>query len=47
MIAALRRHRPVEVSTLDGVVENVEFSLPAELRNVVPASPHAALRAAE
>ena len=41
VIAALRRARPVEVSTLDGVVESVEFSLPAELRNIVPAS-HAA-----
>ncbi len=32
VIAALRRWRGVEVSTLDGVVENVEFSLPPELR---------------
>ena len=35
VIAAIRRLRPVEVSTLDGVVENVEFSLPAELRKPV------------
>ncbi len=32
VIAALRHLRRVEVSTLDGVVENVEFSLPPELR---------------
>ena len=32
VITALRRLRPVEVSTLDGVVEHVEFSLPPELR---------------
>ncbi len=32
VIAALRRFRPVTVSQLDGVEENVEFSLPAELR---------------
>jgi 4-hydroxy-3-methylbut-2-enyl diphosphate reductase len=32
VIAALRRWRTVEVSNLDGVVENIEFALPAELR---------------
>ncbi|WP_235529728.1 4-hydroxy-3-methylbut-2-enyl diphosphate reductase [Sphingomonas sp. Leaf242] len=32
VIAALRLLRPVRVSQLDGVEENVEFSLPAELR---------------
>ena len=32
VIAALRRFRPVTVSQLDGVEENVEFSLPPELR---------------
>ena len=32
VIAALRRIGPVEVSTLDGIVENLEFTLPRELR---------------
>jgi len=32
VIAALKKLRPVEVSQLDGVVENVSFSLPLELR---------------
>jgi len=32
VIAAIMRLRPVEVSQLDGVVENVSFSLPLELR---------------
>jgi 4-hydroxy-3-methylbut-2-enyl diphosphate reductase len=36
VIAALARLRPIEVSQLDGVEENIEFSLPAELRNVKP-----------
>ena len=36
VIAALARLRPIEVSQLDGVEENIEFSLPAELRNVQP-----------
>lgn len=36
VIAALARLRPIEVSQLDGVEENIEFSLPAELRNVRP-----------
>ncbi|WP_267383455.1 4-hydroxy-3-methylbut-2-enyl diphosphate reductase [Sphingomonas sp. GC_Shp_2] len=33
VIAALRRLRPVTVSQLDGVEENIEFSLPPELRD--------------
>ena len=36
VIAALARQRPIEVSQLDGVEENIEFSLPPELRNVMP-----------
>jgi len=36
VIAALARLRPIEVSQLDGVEENIEFSLPAELRNIQP-----------
>jgi len=36
VIAALARLRPIDVSQLDGVEENIEFSLPAELRNVQP-----------
>jgi 4-hydroxy-3-methylbut-2-enyl diphosphate reductase len=36
VIAALARLRPIDVSQLDGVEENIEFSLPAELRNVTP-----------
>jgi len=36
VIAALARLRAIEVSQLDGVEENIEFSLPAELRNVKP-----------
>jgi 4-hydroxy-3-methylbut-2-en-1-yl diphosphate reductase len=32
VIAALRRLGDVEVSTMDGIVENIEFRLPAELR---------------
>mgnify|MGYP000969138005 CR=1 FL=1 len=32
VIAALRRLGPVEVETMDGVEENIEFRLPAELR---------------
>ncbi|WP_293977313.1 4-hydroxy-3-methylbut-2-enyl diphosphate reductase [Sphingomonas sp.] len=35
VIAALGRIRPVEVRTLDGVEEKVEFSLPPELRHPV------------
>jgi 4-hydroxy-3-methylbut-2-enyl diphosphate reductase len=38
VIAALRRIGPVEVSTLDGVVEEIEFALPRELRGVRPAN---------
>ena len=33
VIARLRDFAPIEVSTLDGIVEKVEFSLPAELRH--------------
>jgi 4-hydroxy-3-methylbut-2-enyl diphosphate reductase len=33
VIDALRRLGPVEVSTMDGIVENIEFRLPGELRN--------------
>lgn len=36
VIAALRLIGPVEVSTLDGVVEHIEFALPRELRAVRP-----------
>ena len=36
VIAALARLRRIEVSQLDGVEENIEFSLPPELRNVTP-----------
>lgn len=36
VIAALARLRQIEVSQLDGVEENIEFSLPPELRNVTP-----------
>jgi 4-hydroxy-3-methylbut-2-enyl diphosphate reductase len=36
VIAALARLRPIAVTQLDGVEENIEFSLPAELRNVTP-----------
>ncbi len=42
VIAALRRIRPIEVSQLDGVEENVEFSLPPELRRMAGASTAAA-----
>ncbi|WP_231639544.1 4-hydroxy-3-methylbut-2-enyl diphosphate reductase [Sphingomonas profundi] len=42
VIAALRRLRAVEVTQLDGVEENVEFSLPAELRHADMASRAAA-----
>jgi 4-hydroxy-3-methylbut-2-en-1-yl diphosphate reductase len=36
-IAALRRIRPIEVSVLPGIEENVEFGLPAELLRARPA----------
>ena len=36
VIAALGRLRPIKVSQLDGVEENIEFSLPPELRDVKP-----------
>jgi len=42
VIAALRQIAPIEVSTLDGIVETMEFSLPPELRHVVQASSIAA-----
>jgi 4-hydroxy-3-methylbut-2-enyl diphosphate reductase len=32
VIEALRRHGKVEVETMDGVRENIEFRLPSELR---------------
>jgi 4-hydroxy-3-methylbut-2-enyl diphosphate reductase len=32
VIEALRRHGEIEVETMDGVRENIEFRLPAELR---------------
>jgi 4-hydroxy-3-methylbut-2-enyl diphosphate reductase len=38
VVAALRRLGPVEVSTLPGIVETVEFRLPAELLDARPAS---------
>lgn len=38
VIAALRRIAPIEVSTLDGIVETIEFSLPPELRHAGQAS---------
>ena len=45
VIAALRTLRPVTVSTLDGVEEHIEFSLPPELRDRrAPAAPAAAAR---
>ncbi|MBU3079445.1 4-hydroxy-3-methylbut-2-enyl diphosphate reductase [Sphingomonas sp. XMGL2] len=34
VIAALRRIGPVQISSLDGVEENIEFSLPPELKSV-------------
>lgn len=34
VIARLREFAPIEVSTLDGIVETVQFSLPAELRHI-------------
>jgi len=36
VIAALRRIRPIEVSVLPGIEENVEFRLPAELLRARP-----------
>jgi 4-hydroxy-3-methylbut-2-en-1-yl diphosphate reductase len=38
VIDALRRLGEVEVSTMDGIVENIEFRLPGELRNPVAAT---------
>ena len=37
VIAALRRHRDVRVSALDGVEEHMKFSMPAAIRWPVPA----------
>jgi len=37
VVAALRRLGPIEVSTLPGIEENVEFRLPAELLRASPA----------
>ena len=42
VIAALGRLRPVTVSQLDGVREDIEFSLPSALRRPAPAIPRAA-----
>jgi 4-hydroxy-3-methylbut-2-enyl diphosphate reductase len=42
VVAALRAIGPVEVSTLDGVEENIEFSLPPELRKIARSSEPAA-----
>ena len=38
VISALRRLGDVEVSTMDGIVENIEFRLPAELRTPAAAT---------
>ena len=38
VISALRRLGDVEVSTMDGIVENIEFRLPAELRTPADAT---------
>ena len=38
VISALRRLGDVEVSTMDGIVENIEFRLPAELRTPATAT---------
>ncbi|MGO4281003.1 4-hydroxy-3-methylbut-2-enyl diphosphate reductase [Cupriavidus sp. OV038] len=39
VIAALRRLGPVEVSTMEGIVEHAEFRLPAELADTALAQP--------
>ncbi len=36
VIAAIGRHRPVTVETLDGIEEKIEFRLPPELRRLAP-----------
>jgi 4-hydroxy-3-methylbut-2-enyl diphosphate reductase len=38
VIEALRKLGPVQVSSLDGIEETLEFSLPSELRNVTKSS---------
>ena len=45
VIAALRKIGPVTVSQLDGIEETLEFSLPSELRNVIPPSVQASAQA--
>jgi 4-hydroxy-3-methylbut-2-enyl diphosphate reductase len=42
VIKALRRHSEVEVEQMDGVREDIEFRLPAELRTPSPRKPAAA-----
>ena len=42
VIEALRRHGEVEVEQMDGVREDIEFRLPAELRTTSPRKPAAA-----
>ena len=44
VIAALRKLGPVTVSQLDGIEETLEFSLPSELRNVIPPAAQAPLQ---
>lgn len=44
VIEALRRLGPVTVSQLDGIEETLEFSLPSELRNLVPPAAKASLQ---
>ncbi len=44
VIAALRKIGPVTVSQLDGIEETLEFSLPSELRNVIPPAAQAAVQ---
>lgn len=44
VIEALRRLGPVTVSQLDGIEEMLEFSLPSELRNLVPPAAKASLQ---
>jgi 4-hydroxy-3-methylbut-2-enyl diphosphate reductase len=44
VIGALRRIRPVEVTTLDGIEENVRFRLPLELEENVSARANRAAR---
>ena len=39
VLAALRRHAEVEVASMSGIRENIEFRLPVELRTPSPAMP--------